>query len=103
MFAGIISRDHGDPWPNPHMTSTKWLAIPAREVTIAQLTATQPGLLLEALTGDPIPTGGDPTPHVIQWDGNLYLEDGHHRAARAALAGHTSITARVLVIDTEQG
>jgi hypothetical protein len=100
MFAGIISRDHGCPWPDTGMTSTQWLTVPASEVTIAELTATQPGLLLQALTGEPNPIGGDPTPHVIQWDGNLYLEDGHHRAARAALAGHTSITARVLVIDT---
>lgn len=102
MFAGIISRDHGCPWPDTGMTSTTWLTVPGREVTIAQLTATQPGLLLQALTGDAVPVGGDPTPHVIQWNGNLYLEDGHHRAARAALAGHTSITARVLVIDGEQ-
>lgn len=100
MFAAIISRDQGEPWPDTHMTSAKWLTIPAREVTIAQLTATQPGLLLEALTGDAQPIGGDPTPHVIQWEDNLYLEDGHHRAARAALAGHTSITARVLNLNT---
>ena len=28
---------------------------------------------------------GDLFPHVIQWHGELYLEDGLHRALRAAL------------------
>jgi hypothetical protein len=33
----------------------------------------------------------------VQWDGGLYLEDGLHRALRAALQQRTSIHARVLV------
>jgi hypothetical protein len=96
MFAGVISRDNGCPWGETGMTTAKWRNLPTRTVTIAQLTATQPGVLLHALTGRPSPVGGDPFPHVIDWDGNLYLEDGHHRVVRAALAGRTEVEARVL-------
>ena len=39
-------------------------------------------------------------PHVVQWNGGLYLEDGLHRALRAALQQRTSIHARVLAWPT---
>ena len=80
------------------MTTALWLSLPAREVIIAELIATQPGLLLHALTGEPTSHSGDVLPHVIAWQGALYLEDGHHRAARALLAGQLRMTARVLDI-----
>jgi hypothetical protein len=35
---------------------------------------------------------------VIEWGGALYLEDGLHRAVRAALQQRTSIHARVYVL-----
>ena len=38
-------------------------------------------------------------PHVVEWHGGLYLEDGLHRALRAALQQRNQIHARVLVID----
>ena len=104
MFADIISRDNGCPWGDTGMTTAKWLHIPTRTVTIAHLIATQPGVLLHALRDDaPTPVGGDPIPHVIAWDGHLYLEDGHHRVLRAALQGNTHIEARVLTVDERQG
>ena len=100
MFAGIISRDNGCPWGETGMSTAKWQHIPTRRVRIADLTATQPGVLLHALTDDaPTPVGGDPVPHVIAWDGRLYLEDGHHRVVRARLNGRTTIEARVLDLD----
>lgn len=78
------------------MTSILWYARPVRRFAIAELIATQPGVLLHALVGDPVPVGGDPWPHVILWRGDAYLEDGHHRAVRALLAGHSEIEARWL-------
>jgi hypothetical protein len=97
MFAGIVSRDNGEPWGDTGMTTAKWLDIPTQRVRIADLIATQPGVLLHALTSthEP-PIGGDPAPHVIAWHGHMYLEDGHHRTVRAALAGCSHINARVL-------
>jgi hypothetical protein len=100
MFAGIISRDDGCPWGETGMSTAKWLHIPTRTVRIADLTATQPGVLLHALTDQHDTTvGGDPHPHVIDWNGALYLEDGHHRVVRAAIHGATHVEARVLRVD----
>ena len=42
---------------------------------------------------------GDLFPHVVQYQGTLYMEDGLHRAVRTALHQRTAIHARVLVID----
>ena len=42
---------------------------------------------------------GDLFPHVVQYQGVMYLEDGLHRAVRTALHQRTAIHARVLVID----
>ena len=36
---------------------------------------------------------------MVQWHGVLYLEDGLHRALRAALQQRNQIHARVLVLD----
>lgn len=97
-FRGIISRDDGEPWGDTGMTTAKWLDLPLTTVRIADLIATQPGLLLHALAGELEPVGGDAYPHVIDWDGSLYLEDGHHRAIRALLYGDRLMLARVLKV-----
>lgn len=85
-------------WMSQGMTTQRWIdEIPVQVVPIAELVATQPGVLLQALI-DPAPEShsGDPLPHVLQFDGRLYLEDGHHRAVRARLRGQRYLYARVL-------
>ena len=42
---------------------------------------------------------GDLFPHVISWHGELYLEDGLHRALRAALQQRSVLHVRVLELD----
>jgi len=42
---------------------------------------------------------GDLFPHVIRWRGELYLEDGLHRALRAALHQRSVLHVRVLELD----
>jgi len=42
---------------------------------------------------------GDLFPHVIHWRGQLYLEDGLHRAVRSALRNRTVLHARLLDLD----
>jgi Arc/MetJ family transcription regulator len=42
---------------------------------------------------------GDLFPHVIRWHGELYLEDGLHRALRAALHQRSVLHVRVLELD----
>lgn len=99
MFVGVISRDNGCPWGETGMSTARWASVPVWRVTIASLVATQPQLLIRALRPDaPAPYAGDPYPHVICWGGVMYLEDGHHRVVRAALAGARTIAARVLVV-----
>lgn len=96
MFAGI---DTSRPWPKTEMTTEKWKQIPPIFVPLNRLIATQEGVKFEALIGQAKPSfSGDNTPHVVSWRGNLYLEDGHHRAVRAAVAGQTQVFARVLAI-----
>ena len=96
MLAGIISRDNGCPWGTSGQTSASWLLVPVRVVSIKNLIATQPGLLFEALITPTLPIGGDPLPHVIEFEGKQYLEDGHHRVIRAAMRGRTHVVVRYL-------
>ena len=42
---------------------------------------------------------GDLFAHVVSWRGSLYLEDGLHRALRAALQGRPVVHGRVLDLD----
>jgi hypothetical protein len=103
MFKAIISRDNGCPWGETGMTSGKWLDIPTTLVPIRELIATQPGVLLHALSDEaPTPVGGDRFPHVIRWQGSLYLEDGHHRVVRARLNGRRAVRARVLALSDSE-
>jgi hypothetical protein len=64
-------------------------------VRIAELTATQPGVLFEYLRDDYLRPGSDEYPHVIIHEGVQYLEDGHHRVMRKALKGKLFVWARV--------
>lgn len=96
MFAGVVSRDGGEPWPDQGMTSELWWRQPVGEFMIDELVATQPGILFAALNEGTVPYGGDPLPHVVRWQGVSYLEDGHHRVVRAALAGQRTVVARYL-------
>lgn len=100
MFKDIISRDNGCPWGSTNLTSKLWLDIPVHELFIADLVATQPGILLHALKEDAsVPYGGDIHPHVVLWNHTYYLEDGHHRVVRARISGQDTIFARLFVID----
>lgn len=98
MFKAAVSRANGTPWPAPGMTSEKWLDVPIRELLIAELIATQDGVYFEPLINDLIPIGGDPYPHVVEWCGDLYLEDGHHRVVKAILRHEPTVLARVLEV-----
>jgi Arc/MetJ family transcription regulator len=54
---------------------------------------------LDALLGEDSTFYGDLFAHVVDWHGDLYLEDGLHRALRAALQQRPVLHARVLVLD----
>ncbi|MGA8113600.1 MAG: type II toxin-antitoxin system VapB family antitoxin [Actinocatenispora sp.] len=88
----------GKPYPDHGMTMKQWADIPPRPIRLDQLVTTKRNLGLDRLLAEDSTFYGDLFPHVVEWDGALYLEDGLHRALRAALQQRTSIHARVLVL-----
>jgi Arc/MetJ family transcription regulator len=80
------------------MSLKQWADIPPRPVRLDQLITTKRELGLDRLLAEDSTFYGDLFPHVVEWGGKLYLEDGVHRALRAALQQRTTIHARVHVI-----
>ena len=62
-----------------------WAALPPRQVRLDELITTKDTLQLAALLDEDSTFFGDLFAHVVEWHGDLYLEDGLHRALRAAL------------------
>jgi Arc/MetJ family transcription regulator len=88
------------PYPDHGLTSTRdWAKIPPRQVNLADLTTTKSTLDLAALLAEDSTFYGDLFPHVVQYQGQLYLEDGLHRAVRTALHHRSIMHARVLDLD----
>lgn len=90
----------GRPYPAHGLeTAREWADVPPRMVRLDELTTTKRNLDLAALLSEDSTFYGDLFAHVVQWQGGLYLEDGLHRALRAALQQRPALHARVLVID----
>ncbi len=85
----------GRPYPDHELTARDWARIPPRAVRLDELVTTKRELALDRLLAEDSTYFGDLFPHVVQFGGVLYLEDGVHRALRAALQQRTSIHARV--------
>jgi Arc/MetJ family transcription regulator len=89
----------GRPYPDHgYVTTRQWATLPPRAVRLDELVTTKRALDLETLLADDSTFYGDLFAHVVQWHGTLYLEDGLHRALRAALHQRQVIHARVLVL-----
>lgn len=86
----------GRPYPDHGYTQREWTLIAPQQVQLDQLTTTKRVLDLEALLEENSTFYGDLFAHVVAWQGELYLEDGLHRALRAALQQRQSVHARVL-------
>ena len=78
----MIFKKVGDsrPYPQHGMTHADWGGIPPRQVRLDTLITTQKTLNLETLLAEDSTFYGDLFPHVVKWGGELYLEDGVHRA-----------------------
>jgi len=90
----------GRPYPDHARTAREWAQIPPRPVRLDQLITTKNVLDLQMVLAEDSTFYGDLFPHVIRWNGDLYLEDGLHRALRAALHQRPVIHARVLELDS---
>ena len=95
MFKRIVSRENGTPWPPTGMNTEKWRTLPLNQFPISELIAMQDGVYFHALAEDYVHMHDD-WPHVVLWNGEAYLEDGHHRVVKALLRGEEFIVARVL-------
>ena len=86
------------PYPEHGLSQRDWAQLPPRQVRLDQLVTTKGTLDLETLLASDSTFYGDLFAHVVEWQGDLYLEDGLHRALRAALHQRTVLHARVHAI-----
>ena len=94
----MIFKRGGDerPYPEHGYVQRQWAAIAPQQIRLDQLVTTKRILDLEQLLEDDSTFYGDLFAHVISWQGDYYLEDGLHRALRAALQQRQTMHARVL-------
>ena len=94
----VIFKRVGDerPYPEHATTSRQWAQVPPRQVRLDDLVTTKRTLDLATLLDEDSTFYGDLFAHVVSWRGDLYLEDGLHRALRAALAQRQALHARIL-------
>ena len=97
----MIFKAVGDSRPYPDhgkVTPKDWADVPPRLVRLDDLTTTKRSIDLGALLSEDSTFYGDLFAHVVDWEGDLYLEEGLHRALRAALQQRATLHARVLVL-----
>jgi Arc/MetJ family transcription regulator len=97
----VIFKAVGDSRPYPDhgkVTPKDWADVPPRLVRLDDLTTTKRSIDLGALLSEDSTFYGDLFAHVVDWEGDLYLEEGLHRALRAALQQRATLHARVLVL-----
>lgn len=95
--AGVIFKrvGTGRPYPDHGLTAKDWAALPPRQIRLDELVTTKDQLDLGSLLDEDSTFYGDLFAHVVEWHGELYLEDGLHRALRAALQQRHVLHARV--------
>jgi Arc/MetJ family transcription regulator len=86
----------GRPYPEHGLSLREWSEIPPRQVRLDQLITTKRQMFLDRVLADDSTFYGDLFPHVVEWRGQAYLEDGLHRALRAALQQRSFLHVRVL-------
>lgn len=99
----MIFKRVGDsrPYPDHGYLAKQWAAIAPQPVRLDQLITVKRALDLDALLDDDSTFYGDLFAHVVRWKGDLYLEDGLHRALRAALQQRQTMHARILDVGAE--
>jgi Arc/MetJ family transcription regulator len=97
----VIFKKVGEGRPYPEhgkQTPRDWADVPPRLVRLEQLVTTKRTLDLGHLLAEDSTFYGDLFAHVVEWRGELYLEDGLHRALRAALQQRHVLHARVHIV-----
>ena len=96
IFRGV---QDGKPYDDHGFAPRDWAKVPPRQIRLDQVITITSVLALDKLLAEDSTFYGDLFAHVVQFDGDLYLEDGLHRAVRSALRGKNVIHARVLNLD----
>jgi Arc/MetJ family transcription regulator len=98
VFRGVLS---AQPYPDHGLSHRDWVAIPPRQVHLADLITVKAELRLDVLLAEDSTFFGDLFCHVVEWQGEMYLEDGLHRAVQAALAQRKMLHVRVARMDDD--
>ncbi|HEY3737231.1 MAG TPA: type II toxin-antitoxin system VapB family antitoxin [Jatrophihabitans sp.] len=89
----------GRPYPDHGLSGRDWANVAPRTVRLDELVTTKRELALDRLLEEDSTFYGDLFPHAVLWQREFYLEDGLHRALRAALEQRNTIHVRVLDLD----
>lgn len=89
----------GRPYPDHGLDARGWAEVPPRQVRLDELVTTKDILQLQSLLDEDSTFFGDLFAHVVLWRNELYLEDGLHRALRAALQQRNVLHARVYELE----
>lgn len=89
------------PYPDHGLRGRDWAQLPPQQIRLDQLTTTKGTLDLATLLDEDSTFFGDLFAHVVEWQGDLYLEDGLHRALRAALQGRHVVHGRIFVVGAD--
>ncbi len=89
------------PYPEHETSAQDWAEITPEQVKLGELVTTKDTLHLETLLAEDSTFFGDLFAHVVRWHDDLYLEDGLHRAVRAALQQRAVLHARILDLESE--
>ena len=100
IFKGVRN---GKPYPDHGLSMRDWAQIPPRQFRLDQLTTVTTALALDKLLSEDSTFYGDLFAHAVRWEGEMYLEDGLHRAVRSALRNRHVIHARLLDLDAMAG
>lgn len=100
-LAGVIFKRVGEgrPYPDHGLSDKGWADVPPRQVRLDELVTTKDTLQLATLLDEDSTFFGDLFAHVVEWNGDLYLETGLHRALRAALQQRNVLHARVVAVE----
>lgn len=85
----------GRPYPAHELSTSGWAALPPRQIRLDALVTTKDTLQLATLLDEDSTFYGDLFAHVVEWRNEYYLEDGLHRALRAALQQRNVLHARI--------
>ncbi|MCA1821660.1 MAG: type II toxin-antitoxin system VapB family antitoxin [Pseudonocardiaceae bacterium] len=90
---------HGRPYPEHGFSMKDWAQIRPQQVPLGNLITTTTVVDVARLLSDDPTLPGDLFPHAVRWCGELFLEEGLHRALRAALNQRTTLNVRILDLD----